>query len=961
MRRASVPVRIYALAKELKEDSKALVDICAKAGVTGKGSALASLTDEEVDKVKAYLSGGGGGGGSTTANSGSRPLRPPTRPTASTNTTIKTIITRPKADEGRKKEQTPAPLRAAMQEAAMQEAAMQEAAMQEAVGDAPPVSEPPAEEAAPAGPAAAESVGPLAASSAGASLRGPTGGEPGVLTRDNAYTGRSTQKGIRVIGRRSKSGGEDAEDDRKKAADADVSKGPKLAPMPEMKQPAPAAPKAQEPAAQKPTIRLPKDAIQKAKQGSSGRLDQIREQAERKRKKEEGAAGTSDAAKAKPGRRGRGRGEPTEDQSGRGLAGMAGTRKSRQDGRKRRGRRPEDDDMPRRVRRMPRKGPARDTAAPRKERVAVELPCNVRNFSEAAGVPAASILRKLMELGAMATINSVIDFETAENLQLELELDVELREAESLEDSILTKIEEQVDAEEDLVARPPVITFLGHVDHGKTSLLDRVIGTDVVAGEAGGITQHIRAYSISKDGRKISFVDTPGHEAFTEMRARGANVTDIAVLVVAADDGIMPQTEEAISHAKAAEVPIVVAMNKMDLPGAKPDQVLTQLSQHELLPTEWGGDVEVIKTSAITGDGIDDLLETLLLTAEIHDYQANPKRAATGVCLEAEQEPGRGVLAKLIVKNGTLNVGDVVVCGSAHGRVKAMYDTLKKKKKRKNAGPSIPVEVTGLDVAPEAGDTFYVLDDIAQAREIAANREKDRRRMQLSGFNTKISFDEFQRRLAEGALSDGDGPAVLNLIIRADVRGSIEAIMKELDKFEHPEVAVKVLQASVGGVTVGDVTLADASDAVILGFNVIPDEAARAQADERGVEIRRYDVIYRLTGDIKDMLEGKLKPEEQVKDLGRALVKQLFSISRLGTIAGCHVLDGAIQRGCRVRVNREGRTIGDYALDSLRREKDDTKEVRKGYECGMKLTGFNDLKEGDILEAYEIEEVKREL
>ncbi|MCA9267319.1 MAG: translation initiation factor IF-2, partial [Planctomycetales bacterium] len=585
-----------------------------------------------------------------------------------------------------------------------------------------------------------------------------------------------------------------------------------------------------------------------------------------------------------------------------------------------------------------------------------------RQFSEAAGISAATLLRPLFDMGVRTNINGMLDMEMAENLLLELELNnVELAAAMTVEDQVMSQLQSQEDAPESLQPRPPIVTFLGHVDHGKTSLLDKIIDINVVSGEAGGITQHIRAYSVEKDGRRIAFVDTPGHEAFTEMRARGANVTDIAVLVVAADDGVMPQTEEAISHARAAEVPIVVAMNKIDLPGANPDRVMQQLTQHELLPTEWGGDVEVIRTSAITGEGIDNLLETLLLTAEIHEYKANPERDALGVCLEAEQEGGRGVVAKLMVQNGTLKVGDIIVCGAAHGRVKAMYHTLKPGKKLKQAGPSMPVNVTGFDVAPEAGDPFIVLQDIAQAREIAERRGEEKRRTSLSGVRRHVTFIEFQEKLAAGTLGGGNEPAILNLILRADVRGSIEAIQKELSKLDHPEVKVRILQASVGGVTVGDVTLAAASDAVIVGFNVIPDEAARALADERGVEIRRYDIIYRVTADIKDMLEGKLKPEEQVKDLGRALVKQTFSISRIGTIAGCHVLDGVIQRGCRIRVNREGRGIGDYALDSLRREKDDAKEVRKGYECGIKLDGFNDLKEGDILEAYLIEEVKREL
>ncbi len=577
-------------------------------------------------------------------------------------------------------------------------------------------------------------------------------------------------------------------------------------------------------------------------------------------------------------------------------------------------------------------------------------------------MPTAAIQRALLQMGSMVTINQALDEETAELLAADLDMEVEFRPAETLEDQLVARFDELRDDPAELVTRPPVITFLGHVDHGKTSLLDRIMGLDVVSGEAGGITQHIRAYRLNKEGRQIAFVDTPGHEAFTEMRARGANVTDIAVLVVAADDGVMPQTEEAISHARAAEVPIVVAMNKCDLPGADANRVLQQLSAHDLLPAEWGGEVEVVKTSATTGDGIDDLLETLLLTADLREYKANPRRPATGTCLEAEQQGNQGVVAKMIVQNGTLSVGDVIVCGGGHGRVKALYDTLNPRKKLSSAGPSTPVNVVGLDIAPQAGEIFYQLDDIAEAREIAEQRQSKSRSRSLSGRTVRVSFEEFQRRMEEGRLAEMGGEAtILNLIIRADVRGSIEAILKELEKLHHPEVQVRILQATVGGVTTADVTLADASNAVIVGFNVIPDEGARSLADERGVEIRRYDIIYKVTEDIRALLEGKLKPEERVAELGRALVQQTFTISRVGTVAGCRVIGGTIERGCRIRVNRNGRGIGDYPLDSLKREKDDVKEAREGFECGIKLSGFNDLKEGDVLEAYKIEEVARTL
>jgi translation initiation factor IF-2 len=595
------------------------------------------------------------------------------------------------------------------------------------------------------------------------------------------------------------------------------------------------------------------------------------------------------------------------------------------------------------------------TAAPRKERVTIQLPCTVRELSEAAGVPASEIQRILMNVGIMSRINDVMEPDMAELVAGELGINVEFKLPVSLEDQLLGELQQQEDDPASLVERPPVITFLGHVDHGKTSLLDRIIGIDVVSGESGGITQHIRAYSIEKDGRRISFVDTPGHEAFTEMRARGANVTDIAVLVVAADDGVMPQTEEAISHARAAAVPIVVALNKIDLPGVNIDRVYQGLSANELLPSEWGGDVEVVKTSATKGTGIDQLLETLLTVAELQEYKANPDRPAIGTCLEAQQEAERGIVAKVLVQNGTLRVGDVVVCGQAHGRVKAMYDTLDETRRVEEAGPSIPVNITGLDMAPSAGSRFYVLDDIAKAREIAEARAEQERTMTLgaTGFRHVTLENLFDRLEHTGEAQ------TLNIILRADVRGSIEAIEKEFSKLEHPEVKVKLLQKSVGGITEADVTLAHASDAVIIGFNVVPDEKARALAEKTGVQVRRYEVIYKITDDLKLALEGMLKPEEREVELGRVLVQQTFKISRVGTVAGCRVLSGVVERNSRARVIRDSTIIGDYSLDSLRREKDEAREVREGYECGIKLAGFNDVKEGDLFEIYKVEEVHR--
>ncbi len=605
--------------------------------------------------------------------------------------------------------------------------------------------------------------------------------------------------------------------------------------------------------------------------------------------------------------------------------------------------------------RIQRKGT--NTAAPRKGRVVVELPCNVRSYAEATGIPVSKILGKLMTMykdgGPMPSITSNLDAETAELLALELGVEVEVRREVSLEQKVL-ETAEQADAPESLQPRPPIVTVLGHVDHGKTSLLDRIIGLDVAAHEKGGITQHIRAYKVKTEGGAVTFVDTPGHEAFTEMRARGANVTDIAVLVVAADDGVMPQTEEAISHARAAGVPIVVALNKIDLPGINIDRIYNQLAENQLLPSEWSGDTEVVKTSAVKGTGIEELLGTLLTVAELHDYKANPDRPAQGTCLEAEMHEERGVIAKVLVQSGTLRPGDVIVCGGAYGRVKAMYDTLDGRVKYDEAGPSTPVNITGLNVAPGAGDRFYVLAGITEARTLAEQRLQQARQRDLSGGRQHVTLENLFERLTHD-----EEVQTLNIILRADVRGSIEAIRKEIGKLVHPEVQIRILQATVGGITEADVHLADASDAVIIGFNVVPDEKARVLADARGVQIRRYDIIYQVADDLKAALEGMLRPEKQEKELGRVLVQQVFKISRLGAVAGCRVLAGTVTRDSRMRVIRENRIVGDYAVDSLKREKDDARDVREGLECGIKLAGFNDVKEGDVFEAYKIEEVKR--
>ncbi len=930
-------VRIYALAKELKVDSKELVDICTKAGVPGKGSALASLTEEEVEKVQQFLKGGG--------SAKAKPTKPapvaPQRPTEPARTGKMPVIVTPK----------PAlPTRSKLADPGESTEQLEPVAEQPEVVEIPIAATSTAAEASPPPVEASRRPGPLA----------------GAMGRER-YIGPGAMSGkIPVVGVESRQG------ERKKQDGGGQSErsrpAVKLAPMPKTRQPSPQQ-TSSEPPAQKPDLRLPAELLGASKQGAKPLAAHLRrhERTLDEEKKQRGLKGLRPPGSPAPlpageeeDRRGkgkgrRGKGGTTEGESEEGKP-MLGGREQRQLARRRVSPTLDGEERPQRFGRRPRRmvSSGASTAAPRKELVTVQLPCTVRELSEAAGVSAPEILRILMAEGVVTNITSLMDPDMTELVAAELGIKVEFKQAVSLEDEVISNLENQVDDPEDMIERPPVITFLGHVDHGKTSLLDRIIGINVVSGESGGITQHIRAYSIEKNGKRISFVDTPGHEAFTEMRARGANVTDIAVLVVAADDGVMPQTEEAISHARAAEVPIVVALNKIDLPGINLERVYTGLSTNELQPSEWGGEIEVVKTSATKGTGIDELLDTLFTVAELHEYKANPKRPATGTCLEAQQESERGIVAKILVQNGTLHVGDVLVCGDSYGRVKAMYDTLTNKR-IEEAGPSIPVNITGLDSAPSAGSRFYVLDDIAQAREIASHRSANERRTALgeSGYQHVTLESLFDRLDLSGE------PQRLNIILRADVRGSIEAIEKELAKLDHPEVKVRLLQKSVGGITEADVTLADASDAIIIGFNVVPDDKARAMADKTGVQVRRYEVIYKITDDLKLALEGMLKPEEREVEQGRVLVQQVFKISRVGTIAGCRVLSGVVERNSRARIIRDSTIIGDYAIDTLRREKDDAKEVREGYECGIKLAGYNDIKEGDLFEVYKVEEIQR--
>ena len=562
---------------------------------------------------------------------------------------------------------------------------------------------------------------------------------------------------------------------------------------------------------------------------------------------------------------------------------------------------------------------------------------------------AAEVIKKLLALGQMAGINDVIDFDTASIVAEELGAHVEKRVVVTIEDRIIDDTE---DEETDLLPRDPVVCVMGHVDHGKTSILDAIRHTAVTDTEAGGITQAIGAYRVNYEGQNITFLDTPGHAAFTEMRARGALATDIAILVVAADDGIMPQTVEAINHAKAAEIPIVVAINKMDKPDASPDRILQQLTEHEILPEEWGGDTICVPVSAKTGMGLDKLLESVLLVSEMLELKANPNRAAKGVVIEAKLDKGRGPVATLLVQNGTLHSSDIVVAGTAVGRVRVM--TNEKGKQLKKAGPSVPVEITGLAEVPQAGDVFDAVSDEKLARELVEQRKQAQKEAQFNA-QQKVTLDNLFASLQAGERKD------LNIIIKADVQGSVEAVKQSLEKLSNDEVNVRVIHGAVGGIVDSDVQLADASNAIIIGFNVRPEGEASAMAERDGVEIRTYRVIYDCINEVKDAIRGMLAPKFRDVDIGRAEVRNVFKISSAGTIAGSYVLDGKISNSAKIRVVRDGIIVAEDEIASLRRFKDTVREVAAGYECGIGLEKFNDIKEGDIFEAYVTEEYQADL
>ncbi|MCW4643912.1 MULTISPECIES: translation initiation factor IF-2 [Bacillus] len=571
----------------------------------------------------------------------------------------------------------------------------------------------------------------------------------------------------------------------------------------------------------------------------------------------------------------------------------------------------------------------------------------VGQLADELGKESAEIIKKLMMLGVMATINQELDKDTVELIASEYGVPVE--EVIILEETELEKYEVE-DKEEDMQVRPPVVTIMGHVDHGKTTLLDSIRKTKVVEGEAGGITQHIGAYQIEENGKKITFLDTPGHAAFTTMRARGAEVTDTTILVVAADDGVMPQTIEAINHAKAAEVPIIVAVNKIDKPTANPDRVMQELTEHGLVPEAWGGETIFVPLSAKTGEGIDELIEMILLVSEVAELKANPNRAAKGTVIEAELDKGRGSVATLLVQTGTLHVGDPIVVGNTFGRVRAMVNDIGRRVK--TAGPSTPVEITGLNDVPNAGDQFLVFKDEKTARQVGEARASKQLDEQRSD-KAKLSLDDLFEQIKQGDVKD------INLIVKADVQGSAEALTAALQKIEVEGVKVKIIHTGVGAITESDIILASASNAIVIGFNVRPDGNAKSTAETENVDIRLHRIIYKVIDEIEAAMKGMLDPEYEEKVIGQVEVRQTFKVSKIGTIAGGYVTEGTITRDSGIRLIRDGVVIFEGEVDVLKRFKDDVKEVSQGYECGITIKKYNDIREGDVMESFVMQEIER--
>lgn len=918
-------IRIFALAKELGLDSKVLIDYADKAGVKVKNSALASISPEEREVIVQQIAQDRT---SQTPVVTAKVMEPVRASAGSAGGKVRTIVGEAPIRRRRKTaEPEPSAAVAVAVETEPDQADTGQADTGQAETEQPEIASPddvPEEVAtelteAPPEVAAEIEVAPDATKSS--SPADEKSADPGLapMRRDDYIpaSGSSSIREMKPRGTVFDGGSARSPAEKKRAA------LPNIAAPPAYKAPRVKRTEPVEQAAQKPDMRLAPDVLS----GHSPLSAHLKKNAEQKGKKKTGGRTPIDL-KSRIGR--------DADQ------GQAAQRR-----RPRRSRGFDDRDS---YRRGPRRRRQKSNAPiVYSTEAQIKLPITVRSLSEALGRPANSLQRILIDKEMMVTINDNISEELAMELALELGVDLEIKRGRDIEEE-LTAVLEGDEAEETLATRPPIVTILGHVDHGKTSLLDKIRSANVADGEAGGITQHIASYQVEYNGQKVTFVDTPGHAAFSEMRTRGANVTDIVVLVVAADDGVMPQTLECISHAKVAGVPMIVALNKSDLPDTNTDRVLQELAAQEILPTEWGGDTEVVRTSALTGDGIDDLLETILLTAELQELQTNFDRPAVGVCLESFRDEGRGPIAWLIVQKGTLRIGDVILCGEAYGRIRAIYND--RDEELTEAGPSTPVKVAGLDVVPEAGDHFYVMDDIEEAREAAEARRHVGRTEDLADSGRPRTLDDILNAARGGIVQD------LPLIIKADTPGSLEALRSEINKFEHPEVRTKIVHDGIGGVNESDISLASASGAIVIAFHVVAEDRAATLAQREGVEIRRYNIIYEVTETIKQSLEGMLEPERVQVATGRALVMQTFHVSRFGTIAGCRILNGTIERSNRMHVIRDQTVLNDYNIASLRREKDDVKEVREGMECGIRLDGFNDVKEGDILEAYR-EEVKK--
>ncbi len=938
-------IRIFALAKELNLDSKDLIQACTEVGLNVKNSPLASISPEERDSVLAHMKSRSKSAPAKAIDTATIPREPapervkakPIRNLAGAKgkrqedeqdaeddveaeVPVEPEVIEVEAPEVVAEDEVPPTPEPIIEPTVSVEAVAEPVALPEAVSSPPP--------------AKPQSVAPVATPAAPAPA-GPK--KPSPLTRSDYVTPGGGMREMKPVGSVRESQPRPGQAARGAAAppitrDKGSRNKPALPAMvvPNFKTPAPT--KVEGPT-QKPDFKLTGEMIRDPNKGKI---------AEIMRKNKE--VGTKKPGQVTP--------LTAEELRNKAKGAIGGMEEIREARRQKRTRRPGDDDV-QVISRKQKHGQRKAQSTELKSSATITLPLTMRGFSEALGRPAGKLIGIAMKAGKMASINDPIDEEMALEIAMELGIDLKIE----YEADVETELRAWLDRPNDdfgvpLVERPPIITILGHVDHGKTTLVDKIRSSNVAAGEAGGITQHIAAYQVEHQGKRLTFLDTPGHAAFSAMRSRGANTTDIVVLVVAANDGVMPQTVECIAHAKAAGVPIVVALNKIDLPGINEQKVLTELSQQGLYPTEWGGDVEVVRISALNGTGIDKLLETLLLTAELTNYTAPADIAADGICLEAFRDEGRGPMAWCIVRRGTLRIGDTILCGATYGHVRAMYND--KGKEVKEAGPSTPVKIAGLTDVPGAGQHFFAVDDLDMAVEVAKERkDKGRADMLARRGGTRTLEEFFAHR--DGTLRE------LPVIIKADMQGSIEAIRHELDKLEHPEVRIRILHEAVGGVNESDVYLAASSGAIIVAFHIAPDENAINLASQEEVEIRRYTIIYNVADDIRQALEGLLSPEVVTVQTGRALVLRTFSNSKVGTIAGCRVLSGLIERSSRVNVIRDQKILNDYGIGSLRREKEDVREVRDGLECGIKLEGFNDIKEGDLLECFRIEHRKRKL